>query len=169
MNPETPTQAFDRLFDEHRRVLHAFLVGQAGVENAEDLLQETFVRVWRNIEKAQAVPADRQRFWLVAIARNCVLDFHRQRKVRERLEDAPLPPPVPGPEQAAVASDLSARLDVAIACLPETLRTVLTLHVLGGLNSTEVGRLLKRPVGTVRYQLATARKKLADTLEGTNV
>lgn len=165
MNPELLTQTFDRLFEEHRRVLHAYLVGQVGVENAEDVLQETFIRVWRNMEKAQAVPVERQRFWLVAVARNLALDFHRQRKVRERLENAPLPAPVPNPEQEAVTADMAVRLDAAIQCLPETLRTVLTLHIMGGLNSTEVGSLLERPVGTVRYQLAQARKKLAEALE----
>lgn len=165
MNPDDAAQLFDALFDEHRRVLHAYLVGQVGLENAEDVLQETFVRVWRNIEKVQAVPVERRRYWLVAIARNLSLDFHRQRKVRERLETAGAPALVPIPEQLAEARDLATRLDDAIRCLPENLRTVLTLHIMGGMTSVDVGQLLNRPVGTVRYQLAQARKRLAETLE----
>jgi RNA polymerase sigma-70 factor, ECF subfamily len=165
MNPDEATQLFDALFAEHRRVLHAYLVGQVGLENAEDVLQETFVRVWRNIAKVQAVPVERRRFWLVAIARNLSLDFHRSRKVRERLDSGVIPAPVASPEQAAVARDLATRLDEAIGCLPDTLRTVLTLHIMGNLTSVEVGQLLDRPVGTVRYQLAQARKRLLDILE----
>ncbi len=164
MNPDDATRLFDALFEEHRRVLHAYLVGQVGVENAEDALQEVCIRVWRNIEKVQAVPVERRRFWLVAIARNLALDFHRQCKVRERLIMSSTPHPTENPEQVAVARDMAVRLDNAIRCLPDTLRTVLTLHIMGGLTSVEVGQLLNRPVGTVRYQLAQARKRLADTL-----
>jgi RNA polymerase sigma-70 factor, ECF subfamily len=165
MNPEDAAQLFDALFEQHRRVLHAYLVGQVGVENAEDALQETFVRVWRNIEKVRTVPVERRRFWLVAVARNLALDFHRKRVVRDRLELSTAPHPVENPAQIAITRDLATRLDHAIGCLPETLRTVLTLHLMGGLTSVEVGQLLNRPVGTVRYQLSQARKRLTEALE----
>jgi RNA polymerase sigma-70 factor (ECF subfamily) len=167
MNPEGATRLFDTLFAEHRRVLYAYLFGQVGSrESAEDLLQETFVRVWRHIEDAQRVPVERQRFWLLAIARNLALDFRRRGIVRERGETALAASPSPAtPEQLAVARETFDRLDDAIYCLPDTLRTVLTLHVLGDLTSAEVGQVLGRPPGTVRYQLAEARKRLAQVLQ----
>jgi RNA polymerase sigma-70 factor (ECF subfamily) len=49
--------------------------------------------------------------------------------------------------------------------LPEALREVLVLHVLGDRNSTEIGAALGRPAGTVRYQLAEARRLLARALD----
>lgn len=55
-------------------------------------------------------------------------------------------------------------LDDAIRALPEDLRVVLVLSVVGERTSTEVGELLGRPAGTVRYQLAEARRRLAHSL-----
>jgi len=52
-------------------------------------------------------------------------------------------------------------LDRGIRRLPEDLRTVLLMQVLGEMSSTEIGRLLQRPPGTVRYQLSVARRQLA--------
>jgi RNA polymerase sigma-70 factor (ECF subfamily) len=56
-------------------------------------------------------------------------------------------------------------MDAAIGRLPEDLRTVLVLQVLGDRTSAEIGELLGRPAGTVRYQLALARRHLADELK----
>lgn len=51
----------DALYREHHRVLHAYLFGQfAHSETAADLLQETFVRVWRHIGEARRVPTEKR-------------------------------------------------------------------------------------------------------------
>jgi len=55
-------------------------------------------------------------------------------------------------------------VDRAIRRLPEHLRTVLVLQVLGERTSAEIGEMLDRPAGTVRYQLSQARKRLAEEL-----
>ena len=55
-------------------------------------------------------------------------------------------------------------MDLAIRQLPEDLRTVLVLHLLGEATSAQIGELLGRPPGTVRYQLAEARHRLAQDL-----
>src|SRR5207248_2748197 len=74
---------FDALYEAHSRVLYAYLLGQSGDrETAEDLLQETFVRVWRRLETVQALPEERRRFWLFATARNLLRDVYRRRQVR---------------------------------------------------------------------------------------
>lgn len=55
-------------------------------------------------------------------------------------------------------------LDRAIRQLPEDLRIVLVLQAVGERNSTEIGEMLGRPPGNVRYQLAEARRRLARSL-----
>lgn len=154
---------FDTLYREHHRVLFAYLLGQVGKrESAEDLLQETFVRVWRHISEAQQIPVERLRYWLLRIARNLVLDFRRRQSVRAREEAVVLPAlPEQDPVEATLNRERGEALDRAIQCLPDDLRTVLTLHLVGEMTSAEVGQLLERPAGTVRYQLAQARKRLA--------
>jgi len=51
-------------------------------------------------------------------------------------------------------------VDAAIRALPPALRVPLTLSVMGGLNSKEIAAALERPAGTVRYQIAEARKRI---------
>jgi RNA polymerase sigma-70 factor (ECF subfamily) len=162
---------FDRLYEQHRQALHAFFLGRTGdPELALDLLQEAFVRAWRNLELLLALPSSRQRAWLFTAARNLVVDQYRSRVARSAAHDALIASTTPddqlsdGPE-TTVERDRDLRLvDEAIRRLPDDLRTVLVLQVLGEKTSGEIGELLDRPAGTVRYQLSRARKRLADEI-----
>ncbi len=161
---------FDALFHTHQRTLYAYLFAHLSQkEVALDLLQETFLRVWRHIEEAREIPAERQTYWLFAIARNQILDFRRRQATRNRiegvlLEGIPTASPAGNPEQVLLSKERRNTLEIAIANLPEDLRLVLTLHLIGEMTSEEIGQSLQRPAGTVRYQLAKARKRLAEAL-----
>jgi RNA polymerase sigma factor (sigma-70 family) len=162
-------QRFDELYVEHHAALHAFFFARTGdVELAQDLLQELFVRAWRSIASVEALPAERRRFWLYSVARNLVVDAYRRRgagqAAHERLQRLTLPGHVDAAEHLAVEGEAQAELDAAIRALPRDLREVLVLNVLGQNTSAEIGEIVGRPAGTVRYQLAQARRLLADTL-----
>ena len=68
------------------------------------------------------------------------------------------------PEPTAIEGEQLDALNLAIQRLPEELRVVLVMAVLDGRTSSEIGALLGRPAGTVRYQLAQARQQLARDL-----
>lgn len=161
---------FDALYAEHYRVLYAYLFGQTGDrETAADLLQETYTRVWQHLNQAWEIPAERRRYWLLATARNLVLDMRRRQEVRSRheivlQEQARQSPLADNPEATVLRKEQMSAIDTAIAALPDDLRLVLTLHLLGEMTSAQIGDLLHRPAGTVRYQLAQARKLLAARL-----
>ena len=162
-------QRFDAIYAELRSSLFAFFLARCGArDRALDLLQETFVRVWRNLDSLQTLPPDRARAWVFTVARNLVVDDFRARTARERAEAAAaVEPPsqwAPAPEAAAISSDLQRTLDEAIRQLPDDLRLPLVLSVLAQRTSTEIGELLGRPPGTVRYQLSEARRRLAAQL-----
>jgi len=169
----SPRRLFDDLYDAHQRTLHAFFLGRTSDrELALDLLQELFLRVWRSIQVLQALPAERRHYWLYSVARNLVVDTYRSRGAGqaavERLQRL-TPPSVAEPPEASVIDDEQrARVDAAVATLPDDLRVVLVLQVLGERTSAEIGEILGRPPGTVRYQLAQARRRLASVLEGVN-
>jgi RNA polymerase sigma-70 factor (ECF subfamily) len=157
---------FDALYDVERTAMHAYFVGRTGdPEQALDLLQELFIRLWRSLETVLALPAERRRFWLYRVGRNLVVDHVRALRVRQdaqaRLD---VLPDSESSEARVVRAEKVRQVDAAIACLPEELRTVLALHVLGERTSREIGEMLGRPPGTVRYQLAQARKLLAAEL-----
>ena len=152
---------FNLIYSEHHRALYAYLLGRCGdADAAADLLQDCALRLWRHIEDVRLVPEERRRYWLFAVARNVATDYHRRQGYRARHE-APLPEPEPPSE---TAHESAADLDAAMLRLPEEQRTLLALRFVAGLTSDEIGQALGKPAGTVRYQIAQARRRLAQEL-----
>jgi RNA polymerase sigma-70 factor (ECF subfamily) len=167
--PATDQELFDCLFERHRHAVFGYLYGQTGRRDAAfDLLQDTFVRVWRHIADARSYDEHGRMAWLLCLARSASLDSRRRTAVRTNLQ-APMPkgrePASAGHEAEVLERMTLERVDTAIRALPVKYRTVLTMTVLGGLTSEEIGTLLNRPPATVRYQLAEARKRIARKVE----
>lgn len=160
---------FDALFEQHRNAVFGLLFGRCGDrETAKDLLQETYMRVWRGIAEAWSVPEDRRRFWIVAIAKNVFVDWTRRQSARP-VNGGPLPAGASDEsaslDRAAEARDTLAKLDQAIEELPDELRTALILSVMEGLTSREIGEMLGIPAGTARFHISEARRRLEQTVE----
>lgn len=145
------------------RVAYAVLLNAA---DAEDVVQETFLKLyrnrgWQNIENERAFLA--RAAWRVAVDR-------RPRTAKLALspnpaENVPDPPsPQPGPEQTLLAADRHAVVHTMIEALPEELRLPLVLSAYDELNSREIGRILGVPEGTVRTRLQRARQLLRQKL-----
>jgi RNA polymerase sigma-70 factor (ECF subfamily) len=99
------------------------------------------------------------------VASNLVVDHVRRDRARTAvLSSLDSPSASPSSESEVVHDEDLRTLDRAIANLPEDLRTVLALHAIANLNSREIGELLGRPPGTVRYQLSQARHLLTEAL-----
>ena len=158
---------FNQVYEEHHRAIHAYLYGRTSdADAALDLLQDTFIRVWRNLESLQDVPQERHRFWILTVAKNLVTDHYRRSSARTGAYEAFA--------QAAELSRPSINeqewteelliMDEAIRELPESLRVLLALRVLGGLSSKEIASLVGRSAATVRYQISIARKRLREYL-----
>lgn len=162
---------FEQAYEAYSRALYAYLFGRtADAEVAQDLLQETFLRVWRHRQRLPEQTGEQQRAWLFAIAHNLLTDSYRRRSIRSVAEDAfaqsaGVSPGIQQDVEVQVEErEQVALLDQAIQRLPEDLRTVLVLGVLGELSSTEIGAVLGKPAATIRYQMAKARKRLAEAL-----
>ena len=166
-----PLACFNRIYHQHYPALHAYFLARTGDgEEALDLLQEVFLRVWRHVHVLQEMAPDRQRYWIFGIARNLVTDHYRRHAARsetdERLvRDADRRPASHQPPEVQLEEqERMELLDHAIRRLPEGLRTILLLRILGGLSSVQIGGALGMPAGTVRYQLSLARRHLATEL-----
>jgi RNA polymerase sigma-70 factor (ECF subfamily) len=141
-------------------------------EEAEDVTQEVFVKAFKNIRSYDGRAAVST--WLFKIASNLCVDRARRRKRRSEAvsldagpESALLEPSDAtwDPESHAVAIDMRAALDVAIAALSEKLRPVLLLHDVEGLDYKQIADALGIPLGTVKSRLFLARGHLQAALE----
>ena len=173
MHPSRDDAAvFTRIFDQHRHAVHAYFIGRVtDPELAADLLQETFLRVWRRLSEVGVLADDQQRAWIFTVARNLTIDSYRARAARHSAEAAlrdqaaTQETTVPGPHQQAELGERVAQLHAAIRGLPEDQRVILSMATAGGLTSREIGEALGEPPGTIRYRLSQARKQLAAALD----
>lgn len=161
--------ALSVLYDRFHRQCFAFSVRILGTEgDAEEAVQETFVRVWRNAgqyDRAKAGVGS----WVLSITRNLCLDELRRRRRR-----VPQLPTMDGALDLADSerTDLTAEREILGAQVREALqslnseqRSAIELVYFHGLTSQEVGGILGVPAPTVRSRLRLGLLKLGGVLE----
>jgi len=150
------------------RVAYAVLLN---AYDAEDAVQETFLKLYRNRGWQQA---ENERAFLARVAWRVAVDLRRRSTpiVSSRAgteHDDVTPSPHPGPDEALATSSEHALVHAMIDALPEDLRVPLVLSTFEGLNSREIGRALDIPEGTVRTRLLRARQILRQKLEAMQI
>jgi RNA polymerase sigma-70 factor (ECF subfamily) len=134
---------------------------------ADDLVQETYLRAFRFAHRFQA--GTHLRAWLFQILRNTFLTFYRLREREAAIADDGVPDwDVPmfhdAPESSASAMDAHTDLERALSRLPEEFRTVLLLAEVEGMPLEEVARVMSCPVGTVKSRIFRAKERLRGLL-----
>ncbi len=149
--------ALTELFTRYRSRLYGFLVRRVGDPVADDLFQETWLRVVRARDRFD--PDRRFSTWLFQIANNLCRDSGRRRAVKGKAEDAMREA---GHESARRTPALDLRLDVRrrITELPERLREVLVLRYWEQMTETEIADVVGIPAGTVKSRLHAAIRNL---------
>ena len=135
--------------------------------DAEDLVQETYLRAFRFSHRFQ--PGTHLRAWLFQILRNTFLTFYRVREREAPVAEDGVPEwdaPMfhDAPEDDGTAMDAHTDLERAMRRLPEEFRTVLLLAEVEGLPLEEVARVMACPVGTVKSRIFRAKERLRTLL-----
>ncbi|HTO11786.1 MAG TPA: sigma-70 family RNA polymerase sigma factor [Candidatus Binatia bacterium] len=135
--------------------------------DAEDLVQETYLRAFRFSHRFQ--PGTHLRAWLFQILRNTFLTFYRVREREAPIAEDGVPEwdaPMfhDAPEDDGTAMDAHTDLERAMRRLPEEFRTVLLLAEVEGLPLEEVARVMACPVGTVKSRIFRAKERLRGLL-----
>ena len=131
---------------------------------AQDAVQEAFLRVWRFRD---AIPAgDARKAWLYRVVVNACVSRIRSEKSRTGKDAGDLgletvPSTRPTPHDAAESSQLAGDVVAALADLPESLRVPLVLRFYAGLSEKEIALAIDRRPGTVKSRLYDARQRLA--------
>jgi RNA polymerase sigma-70 factor (ECF subfamily) len=133
---------------------------------AEDLVQETFVRVLRQNSYQASRPF---KPWLYAIATNLARDYFRSPKSRENQsleEDVQLElrDTSPGPEEIIQAADKGREVMLSLKRLGPGYRAVLLLRYYQSLSLQEIAETLGLPLGTVKSRLSVGTHRLRDLL-----
>jgi RNA polymerase sigma-70 factor (ECF subfamily) len=153
--------AFEALVRRHLGAATAVAFGVLGDRaDAEDVSQDAFIAALEQLDTL----TEPHRFgaWLLRIVRNRALSALRKQRVRaaEPLEWATGAMSDADPARDAERAALRARLDGALATLPEHQRQIVLLHDLEEWKHREIGELLSMPEGTVRHHLFLARRAL---------
>ena len=164
-------KAYDALVRRHQERVYATIYHMtSNHEDAADLTQETFVKAFRALKSFKG---DSSFFtWIYRIAVNKTINHLKQRKHRGQVSLNDLDVNAENdPDLVALVSDrtprrdaslreLQERLNVAMQCLSEEHRMVVTLHDIQGLKHEEIAGIMKCNVGTVRSRLFYARQQL---------
>ena len=169
--------AFRALVERHGRPLFRLAFRMTGNQHdAEDVVQESFLRAWRQLGKFD----ERASFgtWLYRIATNCSLDVMRSRKRRSKQEAGPeaehsemedpvlsLPSGDPTPERLAMSGQVRECVAEAMNELSASERTAFVLRHFEGMRIEDVSRVLGCQPGAAKHSVFRAVQKLRRTLE----
>lgn len=166
-------RAIELLYDRYARAVYGISLRMLGrAEHAEEVVQETFWRVWRRAESYQAgrgSPAT----WLFGIAHNLCIDELRKLRVRpqEQCDDfseepAYLAAPDPAADVPMVAMDRERHRIIShvLAAIAPEQREVIELAYFSGLSQSEIAERLASPLGTIKSRIRTGLRRLREVL-----
>jgi RNA polymerase sigma-70 factor, ECF subfamily len=162
--------ALGALYDRHHRLLFSLILRVLRDRGeAEDVLQEVFVRVWERAE-TYAPSLGAPSAWLVRIARNRAIDRLRSRLVRAHVSEATDDPPrdapavAPDPESLAQMSESRRAILAALDGMPPEQRRLIEAAYFEGYTQSELAEKFGLPLGTVKTRIRTAMQALREKL-----
>jgi RNA polymerase sigma-70 factor, ECF subfamily len=167
--PADPTPTWEEIAEQYGGTVYTMAYRLTGDrDEARDLAQDVFVRVYRNLDRYRPGTFEG---WLYRITKNLFLDRVRRRN-RVRVE--PLPEGewrqpsdlTPGPADRIEAGMLRGDLELALQDLPPLFRTAVVLCDVHGLSYEEVAEATGWPLGTVRSRIHRGRRLLRRRLDG---
>lgn len=169
--------ALEVLYDRYSRIVLSFAMRILGDrQHAEELLQEVFLRVWR---QAQNYSDQRGTFvtWLLSITHNMAIDEVRKRNRRPQRADSADPVLLlenqtsnePSVEQSVLHASLQEDIAEALQSLPDSQRESLEMAYFQGLTQREIADQLDEPLGTIKTRMRLGMRKLREYLESNEV
>jgi len=161
-------EAFDELVTRHQRRVYNLVRALCGDDpDADDLVQDIFVRTYRGIRRFRGDSAFRS--WLYRIAVNVIQSHLARRRtnanfVHEDVDVESLVEQIPASEHLEEDIVLRQAIDAALASLPDDLRVVVVLRDIQGLSYEEIAAAARIPLGTVDSRLFRARRRLRPLL-----
>jgi RNA polymerase sigma-70 factor (ECF subfamily) len=164
-------EAFKVLVERHSRSLYRLAYRMTGkAEDAEDVVQETFIRAFRQLSRFEA--RSNVSTWLYRIAFNCAVDFLRSRPGREAATEADvlerLAPAATGPtmDDLVYAGQIGERMQLALGDLSEKERAAFLMRHYHGCSIEEIGSTLGMKTNATKHSIFRAVKKMRVAMQG---
>ncbi len=161
--------AFEYLFNRYRESISRLFVQRLGgtaasATNADDLLQETFIKVYVNLHRYSPQYTFGQ--WLYTIARNTFIDHMRRRSDDMSLDDRFSPPasPSPTPEESVINLQRRTQIDRCLEELSPRYRRLFELRFVDDCSYEEIAERLELPLGTVKTGIHRLRERMCQLL-----
>lgn len=162
--------AFRVLVDRHSRAVYRLAFRMTGTpHDAEDVVQETFIRAYRQLSRFEA--RANVSTWLYRIAFNCAVDFLRSRPRRESATEAEvlerMAPSASGPtmEDLVFAGEIGERMQQALSDLSEKERAAFLMRHYHGCSIEEIGSTLGMKSNATKHSIFRAVKKMRVALQ----
>jgi len=159
--------AWEQIVRQHwRKVFNVAYKFVGSHEQAEDLTQDIFLKIFRSLETFDR----RANFqtWLISVSRNLCIDHYRSVRKERQTIDRDVPAEDLSPVSATASPlatlenrDLAALLRQALQTLPKSLRLAVLLRDIQELSYLEIAERLRLPEGTVKSRINRGRKELA--------
>lgn len=165
--------AFKGLVNRYTSPLYNFIAHFTDRNSASDIVQETFIKVWKNLHKFDEKKAS-FKTWIFTIAKNTATDFLRKKKsllfsdLEKKDEDNSFAENIPDdkllPDEILQKLQDSNLLNKLLDKLSISYRTILILHYQDDMTFDEIGKILDKPLNTVKSQHRRAIIKLRNML-----
>lgn len=161
-------EAFSQLYDRFASLVYTLALRMLKVRHdAEDLLQEVFVQVWRQAENYNEERGTPEA-WIINMAHSRAIDKLRSIRRREKnivFTANPADAESAGSvESSAAQSEVRLTMNSALSALPESQRKVLELAYFDGLTQTEIAERLAEPLGTVKTRMRAGIQRLREII-----
>jgi RNA polymerase sigma-70 factor (ECF subfamily) len=169
-------EAYEKLYAQHVRRIGRIAKSYLGVDDVEDVIQEVFIKIYKNIKKFRGDSS--LSTWIYRITVNVCKDMlakkHRKKEILtsfglEEEEEKSFPEPIEEikPSDEFLKEVSAEEIHKAIETLSQDDRLLITLREIEGMSYTEIADVVGKPIGTVKSKLHYARERLKEILEGT--
>lgn len=150
-------QALKFLIEKYTPQIYNYAVRFMGLEVAPDIVQDIFIKVWKNLKKFDSTKAN-FKTWLFTITRNTITDYLRKKKMinfskldtEEDSFESNIEDGVMLPQEVLIQMEDKAYLNKLLDKIPGSYREVLILYYQEELNFREIGEILGKPLNTVK-------------------
>lgn len=164
---EGDKSAFSEVVLRYKNLIYSVILRMVSdKEEANDLAQDVFIKIYRNLEKYNS--EYKLSTWIVRIATNHVIDYRRKKKTDtvnlDDVSDGIRAEQADSPEDAYIAKEQTLELSRLVADLPDMYRVPIVLYHQQGLSYQEISEITEEPLSKVKNRIFRGRKILKENL-----